>query len=367
MTRTPHRVCRIGAPILVLLLGASACGDFGGEPADTDGEQTEGDGPDISAPPEIACEVVSGEETTINFGIGLAADSPQGRAVEFFQDYMDECTDGQVSVEIFPDSQVGDDLEMMNALGSGTLEMTSPSTSPAVSFVPELGVFDLPFLFPDAESADRVLDSELGDELLAEFEGSGMTALTWGENGFRQITNNSNPIEAPEDVEGLDIRVMENEIQVTIWEALGANPTTMAFGEVFGAMEQGVVDGQENPWVTNLTSNFWEVQEYGSDTRHVYTPFLIMIGEDYFEGLDPDYQDLVREATDETRDYMRVVSREMDEWARGEFEANGAEVNTLDEAQVEEFQEATEEVYDQWAPELGEDFVDEVRSMAQDG
>ena len=391
---------RLLALIAALALAATACGDtdFGGEATDDPDEAVEavaegdpddagdnedngdgdegGDGEEeeidageaeLSDPPAIDCEPITDEldEHTINFGIGLAQDSPQGIAVEFFGEYLSECTDGQLTVEMFPDSQVGDDLEMMNQLRSGSLEMTYPSTSPAVSFVPELGVFDLPFLFPDVESADRVLDSDIGDELLAEFDGSGMKALAWSENGFRQITNSVGPIESPDDVAGMDLRVMENEIQVTIWEALGANPTTMAFGEVFSALEQGVVDGQENPWVTNLTSNFWEVQAYGSDTRHVYTPFIMMIGEDFFEGLDPAYQELIEQAADVTRDYQRTLAREMDEWARDEFEATGSEVNVLDDDQLTEFQDATAEVYDQWAPELGEDLVERVQDLAQ--
>lgn len=364
---------RLFAPLTAFGLLAAGCGggDFGGEPVDEAEAEADVDGPEgveLSDPPAIDCEVVAEDlgEYTINFGIGLAADSPQGMSVQYFGEYLEECSDGRITVELFPDSQVGDDLEMMNGLRSGTLEMTMPSTSPAVSFVPELGVFDLPFLMPDAEAADRVLDSELGQGMLEEFDGSGMHGLAWAENGFRQLTNNEHPIESPDDVEGLDVRVMENEIQVTIWEALGANPTTMAFGEVFSALEQGVVDGQENPWVTNLTSNFWEVQAYGSETRHVYTPFIIMIGEDFYDDLDSADQELIQEAAEVTRDYQRTLAREMDEWARDEFTANGSEVNVLDEDQLEEFREATDEVYDEWAPELGEDLVEDVRSMAQE-
>ena len=396
----PAATTRLLALLAALALFIVACGDtdFGGEaaedPEDAVDEVAEGDpddagdpddgddqadeeggdeidpveeGAELSDPPEIDCEVITEDlgEHQINFGIGLARDSPQGMSVEFFGDYLDQCSDGQLSVELFPDSQVGDDLEMMNGLRSGTLEMTFPSTSPAVSFVPELGVFDLPFLMPDVEAADRVLDSDVGQELLDEFDGSGMKALAWAENGFRQMTNSQQPIESPDDIAGTDVRVMENEIQVTIWEALGANPTTMAFGEVFSALEQGVVDGQENPWVTNLTSNFWEVQEYGSETRHVYTPFIIMIGEEYYEGLDPAYQELIDEAAEATRDYQRTVAREMDEWAREEFEARGSEVNVLDDEQLQTMQDATADVYDQWAPELGEDLVERVQDLAQ--
>jgi TRAP-type transport system periplasmic protein len=370
------------AALAALTLIATACGngDFGGDapedPAaepdadtDPDAEEAPDDSePPLSDPPPIEGDVITEDlgEHTLNFGIGLAANSPQGLSVQYFGDILEERTEGRVTVELFPDSSIGDDSEMMSALQSGTLAMTFPSTSPATSAVSELAVFDLPFLMPDVEAADRVLDSDLGQELLDEFEGTGMTALVWAENGFRQLTNSQRPVETPDDVAGLNLRVMENPIQVSIWNALGANPQAMAFGEVFSALEQGVVDGQENPWVTNYTSNFGEVQAYGSETRHVYTPFVMLIGEDLYNGLDPAYQELIQEAAEDTRDYQRVLSREMDEWAREQF-GELAEVNVLDEEQLDAFREATEPVYDEWAPQIGEDLVEEVRSMAQDG
>lgn len=384
--RPNQRARRWLAPLAALALIVTACGngDFGGdapedesaEPETDTGTDTDSDSeeapddsePPLSDPPPIEGDVITEDlgEHNLNFGIGLATNSPQGRSVQYFGDILEERTEGRLTVELFPDSSIGDDSEMMSALQSGTLAMTFPSTSPATSTVPELAVFDLPFLMPDAEAADRVLDSDLGQDLLDEFEGTGMTALVWAENGFRQLTNNERPVETPEDVSGLNLRVMENPIQVSIWNALGANPQAMAFGEVFSALEQGVVDGQENPWVTNFTSNFGEVQAYGSETRHVYTPFVMLIGEELYNGLDPAYQELIQEAAESTRDYQRVLSREMDEWARDQF-GELAEVNVLDEEQLDAFREATEPVYDEWAPQIGEDLVEEVRSLAQDG
>jgi TRAP-type transport system periplasmic protein len=382
--RSRTRTVRL-APLLALALVAAACGEA--DLADGDGdagnpiaeapddEEEEGgdvrvnlaDAP-ISDPPAIECDVITDDlgEHTIKFGLGLAATSPQGLSVQFFGNYLNECSDGQLTVEIFPDSQVGDDLEMMDGLQTGTLEMSFPSTSPIFSIIPELGIFDLPFLFPDSESADRVLDSEIGDRLLAEFEGSGMKGLVWAENGFRQVTNTVRPITSPEDVQGLNLRVMQNEIHVDMWNALGANPTAMAFGEVFTALEQGVIDGQENPWSTNVTSNFWEVADYGSETRHVYTPFIMMIGEDFFNGLPAEYQGLIEAAAAEARDYQRIINREMDQWSREQFDALGPEVNVLTEDQLAAFAEATEEVYDIWAPRIGQELVDDVLEMVRD-
>lgn len=392
-TRSP--LLRLVALLAALGLIAAACedADFADEPDDDPIEDDIEEDPDpdpdeepdedeeeedevaevrledapISDPPDIECGVTPEdvEEQTINFGIGLAGTSPQGLSVEFFGDYLEECTDGALTVELFPDSQIGDDLEMMDGLQTGTLEMTFPSTSPAVEIVPELGVFDLPFLMPDNETADEVLDSEIGDQLLDEFEGTGIKALEWAENGFRQVTNSVGPIEEPADLEGLNLRVMENPIHVDTWETLGADPTSMAFGEVFSALEQGVIDGQENPWSTNVTSNFWEVNAYGSETRHVYTPFIMMMAEDFYEGFPEDVQELIDEAAEETKFYQRTISREMDEWSREQFDDLGPDVNVLDEDQLDEFAEAAQPVYDEWRDEIGEDLVDDVLEMTQ--
>lgn len=336
-------------------------GDNGAETADA-GEE----GPDLSAPPEIAGDVVEdGESYEIKFGIGLAEDSPQAMSVDYFGEILDQRSGGRITVELFPNSQVGDDLQMMNALQSGTLEMTYPSTSPATQIVPELRLFDLPFLFPTPEDADAVLDGEIGQEMLDAFDGSGITALAFAENGYRQLTNSQRPVATPEDVQGLRVRVMENPIQVSIWETLGANPTSMAFGEVFSALEQGVVDGQENPWSTILTSRFDEVQDYGSETRHVYTPFIIMIGEQFFEGLSPEDQELIREAAVQARDYQRTIAREYDGYAREQLAERGMEVTELSDSERAAFQEAVQPVYDQWRDEIGADLVDRVQQQTQ--
>lgn len=332
-----------------------------------EGAQEGTDGPELSDPPAIEGAIVDACEDSyeIKFGIGLAEDSPQAMSVDYFDEILDQRSGGRIDVNLFPNSQVGDDLQMMNALQSGTLEMTYPSTSPATSIVPELQLFDLPFLFPTAEDADAVLDGEIGQEMLDGFDGSGIEALAFAENGYRQLTNSVGPVETPEDVEGLRIRVMENPIQVSIWETLGAAPTSMAFGEVFSALEQGVVDGQENPWSTILTSRFDEVQGYGSETRHVYTPFIIMIGEEFFDGLCAEDQDLIREAAVQARDYQRTISREYSDYAREQLAERGMEVTELTDEQRAAFQEAVRPVYDQWRDEIGGDLIDRVQAETQ--
>jgi tripartite ATP-independent transporter DctP family solute receptor len=367
---TPRgRLARLSALAAGAMLLVACGGGFEGSEktgGGGNGGGAEASGPELSDPPAIEGDIVSdGDEHSIKFGIGLSPGSPQHLSVEYFRDILDHRTDGRLTVEIFPDSQVGDDNQMMSALQSGTLEMTYPSTSPAASIVPELGLFDLPFLFPTPEAADEVLDGETGQGMLDAFDGTGIKALAFAENGYRQLTNSNGPVSAPEDVDGLAIRVMENPIQVDIWKALGANPTSMAFGEVFSALEQGVVDGQENPWNTILTSKFYEVQDFASETRHVYTPFIIMIGEKFFDGLSPEDQEIVQEAATAAAGYERTLSREFNDYAKQQLIDRGMEITDLTDEQVKAFQEATQPVYDKWAPKLGADLVARVQEQAQ--
>lgn len=364
-----------GAALMAGALFLAGCGegDFGGEAEPAPGEEADegesagaADECALSEPPPIDGEAVTeGASHEIDFGIGLAEDSPQYMSVEYFQQILDERTGGRLQVQIYPNSQVGDDLQMMNALQSGTLEMTFPSTSPATGIVPELQIFDLPFLFPTAEDADEVLDGEIGQEMLDAFDGTGIKALAFAENGYRQLTNSVGQMSTPDDVSGLRVRVMENPIQVDIWKALGANPTSMAFGEVFSALEQGVVDGQENPWSTILTSGFVEVQDYAVESRHVYTPFIIMMGEDFFEGLSPEDQEIVQEAAYATRDYQRTVSREFTECSKQELLDQGMEISELTDDERAAFQDATQQVYENWAPEIGPELIERVRSSIE--
>ncbi|GGW42506.1 TRAP transporter substrate-binding protein [Vreelandella hamiltonii] len=327
--------------------------------------------PDLSAPPSIEGAVVSDHgNVTLRMGLGLAESSPQYISSQYFADILDQRSEGRISVNIFPNSQLGDDVQMMEMLQTGTLDMTYPSSSPATSYVSELAVFDLPFLLPTREAAIEAMRSDVAQEMLDAFEGTGLKALTFSENGFRQLSNSSRQVSSPEDVAGLDVRglsvrTMENPVHLAIWQALGANPTPMAFGELFSAMEQGVVDGQENPWSTILTSNFHEVQDYGSETRHVYTPFIMMISERTWNRLAPEYQALIHEAALQSADYEIQLASEYDDWARDQLEERGMQITRLDDYQIAAFQAAVQPVYEEWAPRIGEDLVTEFQRIAE--
>ncbi|KAA0013836.1 TRAP transporter substrate-binding protein [Billgrantia pellis] len=327
--------------------------------------------PDLSDPPAIEGDVLEDHGShTLRMGIGLAESSPQYLSSQYFADILEQRTDGRLTVNIFPNSQLGDDVQMMEMLQTGSLDMTYPSSSPATTYVEELAVFDLPFLLPNREAAIAVMQSDTAQRMLDGFEGSGIKALAFSENGYRQLTNSARPVESPEDVAGLDvsgltIRTMENPVHLSIWQTLGANPTPMAFGELFSAMEQGVVDGQENPWSTILTSNFHEVQDYGSETRHVYTPFIMMISERTWERLAPEYQELVQEAARQSAEYEIQLATEYDDWSREQLEEKGMQITRLNDEQIAAFQEAVQPVYDEWAPRIGEDLIAEIQDIVE--
>lgn len=216
-----------------------------------------------------------------------------------------------------------------------------------------------PFLFPDNESADYVLDSEIGQNLLDKLEEEGIIGLAYWENGFRHLTNSKRAVKEPEDAEGLKIRTMENEMHLDAWKELGANPTPMEFGELFSAMQQGVVDGQENPWGTIYLQNFFEVQDYASNTGHVYSPFVLMISEKFWDDLPEDLQEVVKRAAKITKHHNRRLNRAMNEEYLDKLHEE-MDVTMLSTEEKSAFQEKVQPVYDDYESDIGEDLMQDV-------
>lgn len=295
----------------------------------------------------------------ITAGIGLNDKSAQYEGLMYFKELVEKNSNGRITVDVYHSSQLGDDREMMEALQRGEQEVTCPSTAPIVSFQPEFGVFDLPFLFPNAEAADAVLDGKIGQELLDSLSIVGLKGLAFWENGYRNLTNSKRAVYTPADVNGLKVRTMENPMHLDAWTTLGANPTPMAFGELFSAMQQGVVDGQENPWGTIYLQNFFEVQGFATDTGHVYSPFVLLIAEKFFNDLPEDLQKVVQDAAIASRDRERELNRKYN----SEYKEKLKEVMTVVEltpAQKAEFQSMVMPVYDTYSKAIGKDLIDSV-------
>ncbi len=227
-------------------------------------------------------------ETEVKIGYALAPDSHYGVAAQKWQEVVEAETDGKFKFRHFPSSGLGGEREVVEGLQLGTVEATIVSTGTLSNFVPETGVTDIPFLFRSLDHARRVLDGPVGQEILAKFDDAGLVAIAWGEQGFRHITNNRNPINAPEDLAGMKLRTMENPVHLQAFNALGAAPTPMAWPEVIGALQQGTIDGQENPLSVIVSVKLNEVQKYLTLSGHVYSPAMLLISKPFWDGLSDE-------------------------------------------------------------------------------
>jgi tripartite ATP-independent transporter DctP family solute receptor len=215
-------------------------------------------------------------QTIVKIGYATTATSHYGVGTTVFCDDIEKGTQGRYKCQQFPSSALGGEREMIEAVQLGTLDIVNTSTGPVGNFVPEVKIVDIPFLFRDYAHARKVMDGPIGQDILTKFPAKGLVALAWTENGFRHMTNNKRSIVKPEDAAGLKMRTMENKVHMEGYRAFGIQPTPMAFPEVFGALQQGTVDGQENPIPVILASKFSQVQKHLSLTGHVYSPALLI-------------------------------------------------------------------------------------------
>ena len=259
-------------------------------------------------------------------------------------------------VEIYPNQQLGGDREYTEATQIGNVQIASPSGSPLASFCKEFYVLDIPFLFKDKETAYRVLDGEAGQALLKALEKSNLKGLGFFDNGFRNLTNSKVPVRKPEDLKGLKIRTMENDVHLAAWKMLGSNPTPMAWGEVFTALQQKTIDGQENPFETIYTNKLYEVQKYATETNHIFTPYVAFINKDFYEQLPIEYQQIIDDAIKVAIDYQREEAKKLDTEAQTSMDGK-IEIIRLTDEELQAFKDKTAPVLDMVKEKAGEEIV----------
>ena len=301
-------------------------------------------------------------QRTIRIANGIAADHPVGKGVDALTECVAERTGDAWTINAFWSSALGDDLQSAQSLRSGTLEMVITSTSPLVAIEPALGVFDLPFLLSNEQEADALLDGEFGKFISDMMPEHNLVNLAYWENGFRNLSNSLRPVESLEDFQGMRVRVMQNNIFLDTFQTLGTNATPMAFGEVFTALETGAIDAQENPYVTIDTSRFFEVQDYVSNTRHAYTPFMVLFSKPIFDTYSAEEQQILMECAVVGRDVQRQASRSLSEQSLQRIKDAGLEVNDISEENMAEIREAVQGVYERNAATIGEDVVERVQA-----
>ena len=291
----------------------------------------------------------------IRFGYGLNEQSTQGRAAKVFAEAVEKASGGKMKVRAIGAAALGPDNQMQQALIGGAQEMMVGSTATLVGITKEMALWDTPFLISNVKEADTLLDGPIGDKIKDKLQEKGLVGLFYWENGFRNLTNSKRPVTKVEDMDGIKLRVMQNNVFLNSFKTLGANAIPMAFSELFGALETKTVDGQENPYNTILSSKFYEVQKYLTVTNHVYSPWIVLVSKKWWDQLSKDEQKVLNDAAKASRDYERKDTREEASKAMAELKAKGMLVNELSPVEAERMRSKLTSVYAQIATEVGMD------------
>jgi tripartite ATP-independent transporter DctP family solute receptor len=249
-------------------------------------------------------------------------------AVEF-KKLVEQRSGGKIAIEHFPGGQLGADRDIQEGVRMGTIQ-SGLSSSPVVLLNEYFKLLDAPYLFVDRAHVARALDGALGQKLAKPLEEKGIKHLGYWENGFRQITNNKRPIVKPDDLKGIKLRTPESSVRMQTFKTFGANPVPMPFTELFGALQQGIVDGQENPLLTSYQASFFEVQKYLSITNHVYSAVHLLVNKKLFDSMPADLQKIMIDAAREVAVFTRKLGEEGDMTLADEFKKKGVQVNTAD-------------------------------------
>ena len=344
---------------LAMAAGLTACGNSGGGTTSTTVTEAAAQSEAVSTGAEAASDTVdtSNAEYTLKVGHTLQENTPSHEGFLKFKEEVEKNSNGRIAVEIYPNSSLGSERVMFEACQMGTLEIAYGTTSVLANFMPRLKVLDLPFIFADEASARQAINGKLGDTAADGIEDIGLVKLGYLENGIRHITNSARAINTPDDLKGLKIRTMENDIHMKSFELLGASPTPMAFTELFTALQQKTVDAEENPIFLIQTSRFDEVQSYLSLTGHFYTAGIITMNKALYDSMPEDLQKVLMDAADVTREYQYELCDKQNAEAL-EYLKTKMEVNEITPENRQLFVDATAPVYDELAAEIGQDIVD---------
>lgn len=289
-----------------------------------------------------------------------APSSTGHKAFEFLDKELRAKSDGRIGLEIFPSAQLGGERELVENIQFGNVDLTFVSSAPVASFAPQFFAFDIPFLFKDREQAYSVLDGEIGQQILGSLDGVGIVGLGYWENGFRQLTNAKKEIRKPEDLDGMKMRTMENEVHIASWRAQGANPAPLAFNELFTALQQGTFDAQEGPINLFYDMKFNEVQNYISKTNHIYSPWPLLANPEKLASLSEEDRAIFDAAVKDAIDYQRQLAKEADD--KAEAALTTVTFTTLTDDELKQFVNNAAPIVDLVKEKAGADLVDRLLS-----
>jgi tripartite ATP-independent transporter DctP family solute receptor len=302
------------------------------------------------------------KERTIKF----ATQNPKGHPIvlgmEKFADLVKAKSGDKIKVNLFPGGVLGGDAPTVSAMQGGTIEMASMNSGILASQVKEFAIYDFPFMFTNSKEADAVVDGPFGKKMHARLDAKGLVGLTYYELGFRAITNSKRPITKVEDIAGLKLRVIPNPINLDWVRALGANPTPLAFPEVYAALEQGAIDAQENPVTVIVANKLYEVQKHLALTNHQYNPQSVIISKKFWDTLSGAEKKIIADAANESTTYQRQQAREQAKTALDAVKKGGMQVTELPAAEVDKLRDKMRPVVAKYAVTVGQDVVTEMQN-----
>ncbi|QRF55600.1 TRAP transporter substrate-binding protein [Variovorax paradoxus] len=309
----------------------------------------------------LGTSALAQQPTVLKIGYATSKESHYGVGSTVFCDEVEKGTQGRFKCQHFANSALGGEREQIEAIQLGTQDLVNTSTGPVGNFVPEVKIVDIPFLFRDYAHARKVMDGPIGQDILTKFPSKGIVALAWTENGFRHMTNSKRDIVKPADAAGLKMRTMENKVHMDGYRTFGILPTPMAFPELFGALQQGTVDGQENPIPVILASKFSQVQKHLSLTGHVYSPALLLLSPKVWNKLSDGDKKVFVEAAKKAAIAQRKKVNDDENNGIAQLEKDGMKVTrTVDGAA---FREALKPAYASYAKEFGADNIKKITDV----
>lgn len=296
----------------------------------------------------------------VHVSYNVAEGSSWDKGAQLFKELVEKESDGKYTVRLHPNAAMagGNDRVELEMVQGGSIQFLIKSTTWLTGLDDKFQVLGLPWLFPNHEIANEVIDGPAGDALMKTLDNKGLVGMAWGVNGFRQVTNSKRAITKPDDLKDLKIRVPGIPMYLSIFRALGANPTTMSFSEVFTALQTGAVDGQENPMSLIWSSHFYDVQKYMTIWNYSYDAIAFASGSTFWNTLSAEDQDMFKAAAQKAMDYEREVVIKEDKELPAKFKEAGMDVTTLTDDQLQAFKTALQPTYDKYKKELGEDFVE---------
>ncbi|AZY49555.1 TRAP transporter substrate-binding protein [Bordetella avium] len=306
----------------------------------------------------IAFSLPAMAQNSLKMAYALSPTSHYGAGADAFAKSLENSSQGKYKIQQFANSALGGEREVIEGLQIGTIDLAIVSTGATLNFVPETGVFDIPFLLRDLPHARKVLDSKIGQDMLAKFPNRGIIALAWGEQGFRHLTNNIRPVQTPADAKGLKIRTTENPIHITAFRQIGVLPTPMAWPEVATALQQGTIDGQENPLSVITSAKLSQIQKHLALTGHVYGPALVLMSANVYNSLSPAEKAQFDQAGKASAQAMRDYVDNIEKTGVEQLKKEGMQVTNVDRAA---FAAAVEPAYPEYYKKFDKKLIEAIR------